>query len=353
MPKMKIAILTGNRSEWGAMSPVLRAFSQNHDCTVCVCGDHLISLSQQYVASDAKKAKAKIMAASQIEETEFDWLICNGDREELLPYILSAYRQKIGIAHISGGDYQEAYLVDEPIRRSITQFAHIHFACTEKSKNRLLRMGEASWRIFNAGSPLVDGLQDFSFQKNTLQKTIEKQGTKGYCVIMLHPSEKYAQFTQKIIASIEIQHSYNNYHAIALEPNSDKGYGPPANIDYFPSLPRSEFLNLLWNAKCFIGNSSALFLEAQYIGVPCVHIPPRNSEREEAFPGHIVSCANIENLAEAICNAQKNDKRSKKGCRLDFAHGAHGGGAASQYIRNVLEKIGSPTKKILVKKEWQ
>lgn len=38
--------------------------------------------------------------------------------------------------------------VDESIRHAITKIASVHFAATEKSKERLIKMGEDSWRVF-------------------------------------------------------------------------------------------------------------------------------------------------------------------------------------------------------------
>ena len=57
-----------------------------------------------------------------------------GDRYEI--YSISAYFNKIPIAHLSGGEVTEgAY--DEAIRHSITKFSTLHFITNKLYKKRL------------------------------------------------------------------------------------------------------------------------------------------------------------------------------------------------------------------------
>lgn len=347
---MKLVFLTGSRSEWGALAPVLRIAVAKHTCFVQICGEHLAAETTEMVIDIAKKLAVPIFFAP--ESVDANWLICNGDRPELLMPVARAYQKKTGIAHISGGDYQSDYLVDEPTRRALTQFAHLHFVCTESSRERLLRMGESEHRVFNVGSPLVDDLLRFQPKKNALQKNIEMNGGIGYYAILVHPSKNFAQKTKKIVEWAEAQ---EGYCAAVIRPNTDQGFGPwPSNIAYLDSMPRNKFLNFLWNSQCFISNSSAIFLEAQYLGVPCVHVSPRNLSREEAFPGHAVCLANfvnLDNLKIAIQQARRNDARAPARCCCR-QNGAHGNGQAAQQIMELLELTGC-AKKYLIKPEWK
>ncbi|MEA2112408.1 MAG: hypothetical protein U9P50_00330, partial [Patescibacteria group bacterium] len=82
----------------------------------------------------------------------------------------------------------------------------------------------------------------------------------------------------------------------------------------------------------FVGNSSAMYLEAQYLGVPCISIGERNFGREKAFKSHFSS-----------------DFRNEFGLREGWEKGKHGRGEASKRILDILERIDKPTREFLFK----
>jgi len=322
--------------------PVLKvACLRGHNCSVWICGgDHDHMQSHRNVVDDCANLDGQIsivyLSPDPSPLPQVDWAILNGDRYPLLPIVVRCYQQKIGIVHMSGGDKQDGFLVDEPVRHAISKFAHLHFPILQSSYGRLIRMGEQHKRIHNVGSTMVDDLVNFRPVKNNFN---------GYFLIQMHPAPNWTEHLRDIILILK-----GKADIIVMMPNGDPGFGETKGITWQKSLPREEFLQLMWNARCFIGNSSGMALEAQYIGVPCVHVGPRNDGREEAFPGHQVEYEG--DILRAVDDAIGKDARNIDGLRHDWRDGKHGDGTAAQQIIDCLEKTGVPTQTIL-HKEWE
>lgn len=304
---MKIIIFSESRADFGGLEPV------------------------------GKEAKKRCHNACVYRNPPFleyfkkvDWLIFLGDRVRVLWEILKVAENfpDIGLAHLSGGDRQEGRLIDEPVRHALSKFAHVHFPCTKQSADRLIRQGEDPRRIHCVGSTMVDALVDF-------KPVLNKKRYKKYDLIQMHPAPGWRENLKEITSW--------KFPQKIMSPNDDKGFGEkPKGIEYIDTLPREDFLQLLWNCRYFVGNSSAAYLEAQYLGVPCVQVGERNRGRKEAFPGEIV---------EINDGRFFEDNRTEVGLRENWKDGAHGDGMASGKILDVLEAIGKPDKEFL-RKEW-
>ena len=83
-------------------------------------------------------------------------VLINGDRFEMLPIAFSAVSMNIRFAHMEGGDVSGT--IDESTRHAITKLAHIHFPATEESAKRIRVMGEDAKSVFVTGSPVIDTL---------------------------------------------------------------------------------------------------------------------------------------------------------------------------------------------------
>ena len=54
----------------------------------------------------------------------------------------------------------------------------------------------------------------------------------------------------------------------------------PANIHFFKNMEPTDFLRLIYNARCLIGNSSVGIRESSFLGIPVVNIGSRQNGRE-------------------------------------------------------------------------
>ena len=73
-----------------------------------------------------------------------------------------------------------------------------------------------------------------------------------------------------------VEEAVDGRTAIWIKPNSDRGNAViPATVEF----SHADFLNLIYHCEEFIGNSSSMFYEAPFLGVPCKIIGKRQRGR--------------------------------------------------------------------------
>ena len=200
----KILAITGIRSEFDILNPVLKKFDQdsNYDVSILVSGAHLSQfhgntikaikesgyriadkvdnlLSTDRTVQRAKGTGLLTYAISQTVERENpDFLIYVGDREEGIAAAIVANYMDVRLIHLAGGD--PVYLnSDDPMRFAISKLAHIHCTFAQEYADNLKIVGEEDFRIKYTGNPSLDNI------KNTKQINIEDisnfLGTYVFC----------------------------------------------------------------------------------------------------------------------------------------------------------------------------
>ena len=170
--KRKIAVTTGTRAEFGLLRPVLEEISNNKklELLLLVSGMHLskkFGSTIQEINNEGFEISGRIKMVPK-NDTNYDMAISLGqgvigfskilkkikpdinlvlgDRDEALASTLAAYHMNIVNAHIHGGDKTRAG-IDEYNRHAITKISNIHFAVTQKSKNRMAEIKVPAWPI--------------------------------------------------------------------------------------------------------------------------------------------------------------------------------------------------------------
>ncbi len=210
-----------------------------------------------------------------------DILFVPGDRFEIFAVVISAYYQKIPIAHIFGGDKSEGGHLDDNIRHSITKLAHLHFPVCIDSYNRILNLGEEEWRVYNFGSPVVDNLEDIEFKQPY---------DKDYVVLTYHSiTNKPTQSSYDIEKILQVLSKYK-FKVFITSPNNELGseeilkiiklYSDKySNISYIGNLGWEKYLNYVKYSKFTIGNSSSNLLESPILGIVSINIGDRQKGR--------------------------------------------------------------------------
>ena len=98
-----------------------------------------------------------------------------------------------------------------------------------------------------------------------------------------------------------------------------------------------DFLRLLYNSKCLIGNSSVGIRECAYMGVPVVNIGSRQSGRDRGK-----NVIDVNYNQEDILNAIKNSIDRERIKDLTY-----GGGTAGKKIAEIISTAPLDFKKIL------
>jgi GDP/UDP-N,N'-diacetylbacillosamine 2-epimerase (hydrolysing) len=313
MSKLKLLFVTGSRGEWGYIRPVLRLCQKEKavEYRLCVTNMHLLpsfGQSVKEIEADGFKVHYPIFMSldgynhfSMVKSLGIflnsfvdvlcaerpDWIVLAGDRGEQLVGALAGGFTYIPVAHIQAGELSGN--VDGMTRHAIGKFAHLHFASNPDAAERLARLGEEPFRIHNVGAPQLDELvQGLYSDRDELKRKFETDFRKGYLLFVQHPvTEEYDQAAKQIGVAMSALRKIDLPKVVIL-PNNDAGSsyirdgiekGRRGEFYTFSNLKREDYLGLLKNAACIVGNSSSGLLEAPTFNVPAVNLGRRQARR--------------------------------------------------------------------------
>ena len=375
----KIMIITGSRGEWGYIRPILKLIEQREDvkAVLVVTNMHLLpafgssykeiendgfhidykvhmSLDGYSHVTQAKSLGIFLSSMPDIIENEKpDWILLAGDRgEQLMGAIAGAYTYT-PVAHIQAGEVSGN--IDNMTRHAIGKLVHLHFASNQDAADRLIKLGEEAFRVHNVGAPQIDEM--VSAQYTPLSEIEEKLCIRlqdGYLLGVMHPVTEEADKAE-MQAEVFIK-ALNHFPIpkVIILPNNDAGSNgvKRAIQEYregeyymYANLKREDYLGLLKNAKCIVGNSSSGLLEAPTFKVPAVNIGRRQNMR---FRGINVIDVPFETkqVVSAIRKAMSDDFRAylDKECVNPY-----GDGHSSERILDLL--INTPIDQTLLVKK--
>lgn len=362
-PDRLVCVVTGSRAEFGLLRPVMRAIADHPALGLCVVagGSHLLSPGRtiEEVERDFPvAARVEMQREGEARDRARDALavgrgvegfagafgalrpacvVVLGDRIEAFAAAAASSVMGVPLAHIHGGDRAEG-VADEAMRHAISKLAHLHFAATEQSRDRLVRMGEDSGRVFVCGSPAIDGLSAIAPMGDD---EFEALG-RPYTIVSLHPigrTDSEERVDAETLLSV-----LKGRRTVAFMPNHDagregivralRGAADRGDITLVEHMARDRFVALCRRVALeggvLVGNSSAGLIECAAItpALPCVNVGARQGGRER--PSSVVDCAELSAnaLSEALGVAS----------RLSGASASHpyGEGRAGARIAEVL-----------------
>jgi len=282
--------------------------------------------------------------ASVFEKLKPDIVVVTGDRAEMFAAALTAVYMNIPVAHIQAGDVSGH--IDGSARHAITKLSHIHLAACADSAERVRRMGEESWRVFNVGAPQLDEIiYAKKISKEKLKTVFKVDFAEPLLLVIQHPvlvevDKAYQQMkqTMQALKSLKMQ-------AVIIYPNIDAGgrkiikaikeYEYLPFIHTYRNVNRGYFVSLLREASVLIGNSSCGILEAPSFKLPAINIGNRQRGRMQA--DNIINVGyNARAIKMAVAKAlfDKNFRRKLSRCRNPY-----GDGKSSARICKILETI--------------
>ncbi len=371
----RILVVTGARSEFGLLAPVIEELraTRGMKVSLAVTGVHLLrdyghtidEIGASGFAIDhivpfygdgpitdeglpAALGRGVAGIAGALGEARAECVLVLGDRAEAMAGALAAYAGKRGVAHIHGGDKADSGHTDEGFRHAITRLAHLHFAASEESAKRLAATGEEEWRIRRVGAPGLDAIR-----RQVAELRAEAAGASAryglepgrpLALFVFHP-DRLAAARAGAIARMQVDALLAaGYSLVAVHPNSDPGSEAivaeienavrrsPARVASRMSLPRREFLIVMAGADVMIGNSSASLIEAPAFGLPVLCIGERNRNREHAANVLFVP-AEPEALRAALGRVRE-DGEWRARCRV--APNPYGDGRSAERIARAL-----------------
>ena len=224
-----------------------------------------------------------------------DIVLTIADRYETLATAVAASYLHIPLAHTQGGECTGS--IDNKVRNAVTQLADIHFPATKRAFETIsgiswqvngtgiVFMGESyhtpNKHVYLTGCPSID--------LAARMKRDPRLRPHDYLVVILHPVTDEGEACagvamESIVRAVE----QLKVKAFVVGPNQDAGAlsiirTSNANVSILtPCQPKSpeDFLELVANSACVVGNSSMGIRECSYLGVPAVNIGRRQEGRE-------------------------------------------------------------------------
>jgi UDP-hydrolysing UDP-N-acetyl-D-glucosamine 2-epimerase len=323
--RRKICVVLVDRANYGRLKPVMKAIQQTPELELQVIatgtmvlerfdqpvrvvredgfqvdGEIHVELEGSTPATMAKSVGFGLIEfASEFHRLKPDIVLIIGDRYEALAAAIAAAYMNITLVHVQGGEVSGS--IDESARHAITKFAHFHFPSTKRSAEYLIRMGERPDTILGTGCPSSDIAR--TLDRRLPSEVVNSRGAgitidvdKPFLLVLFHPTTteyggERAQMETLLTALHEIR-----MQTLLLWPNIDAGsdhiskairvyrtMGEAPWMRTLTNLTPENYLKVLANAACAVGNSSSFVRDAGYFGTPVVLVGNRQNGRETDF----------------------------------------------------------------------
>jgi UDP-hydrolysing UDP-N-acetyl-D-glucosamine 2-epimerase len=260
---------------------------------------YMVLEGENLVTSAKTTGLGLVELATVFDNLRPDVVVTIADRYETLATAVAASYMNIPVAHVQGGEVSGS--IDEKVRHAVTKLSNLHFVATEKAAERVIRMGEDPATVFVTGCPSIDLAASILEHPELDLDPFERYGgvgafsdiSDGYLVVMQHPvtteyHEARYQVTETLYAVRDL-----GIPALWFWPNVDAGSDGTSkgirvfrenqrvpNIHFFKNMLPEDFLRLVYNSSCIVGNSSVALRECAFLGVPAVNIGARQIGRD-------------------------------------------------------------------------
>jgi UDP-hydrolysing UDP-N-acetyl-D-glucosamine 2-epimerase len=378
--KRLVTIFTGNRAEFGLLAPIVHSIEKHPDLSysLLVSGAHLdnkfgstlaeiqkeglrvdAEIQIEYPATEGPVAtpvaigSAVTNIARVLDAVKPDIMLVYADRFETLGATIASSQMGIITAHIEGGDLTEGGAYDDSVRHAITKLAHYHFTTNAEATDRILRMGEESWRVKTIGLPTVQSIRTGNYANpSECIEALHISLEQPILVFTQHPvatefAEAGAQVRNSLLALSKL--GRRDVQVIVTYPNNDMGseqivaelerFGSAGNIRVFKSLGRYLYQGLLALATdpkvriCVAGNSSSGIKETPFFSCPTVNIGNRQKGRLQS--GNVIDVPQDESAildAIEICLFDDTFRASLKSLDNPYDAGADPGEIVAHHL---------------------
>lgn len=365
-----VGVVTMGRADYGIYRAVLRRISAHSSLRLWlyVGGTHLEKgqgLTVREVEADGYKIQARIpMGLSDdsprgiacaiakgisgfskaFERSRPDLLLVLGDRYDMFTAPVAALPFRLPVAHLHGGEVTEG-AIDDSLRHAITKLSHLHFVATEVYRQRVLQLGEESWRVLLSGGPALDEIRVLPrLSKSRLESTFSLDLSEPPLLVTFHPvTLEYEQASWQIKELLAALEEIGRPCVFTL-PNADTGNRVVAgHIRNFirrnarsrlvESFGAEAYYSIMEEAAAMVGNSSSGITEASSFKLPVVNIGTRQNGR--------IRTANVVDVAngrESILSGLRQVLDPTFCRRLRYLRNPYGDGhAAERIVRRLAE----------------
>ena len=375
----KILLVFGTRPEAIKMAPLVLAFqehSQEIETKVCVSAQHREMLDQVlHIFDITPDFDLNIMKAGQdlyditsnillgmkevLMEYQPDVVFVHGDTTTTIATALSAFYQKIPVAHVEAGlrtgDIYSPW-PEEANRKLTSQITTYHFTPTYTSKENLLKENVDRDDIYITGNTVVDALFWVldKIEKNEGLKAVLSDAIKSdfsafgneerLVLITGHRRESFGQGFLDICSAIKTlaeEHSDVNFvYPVHLNPNVQEPVRELLsginNVYLIAPLDYEPFVYLMSKSYLILTDSGGIQEEAPSLGKP-VLVMRDTTERPEAIISGTVNRVGT-NPSTIVNEVNKLLKDTSLYMSMSQAHNPYGDGKACEKIVNTIKE---------------
>ncbi len=382
----RLAVVTTSRADYGGLFHVLREMRDDSEVELLVVAtgmhlSHLHGHTVDSIASDgfeiarrvpmllAADDEASIVKSVGLGLIAFadtwaqlrpDFVVCLGDRYELLAPAVAALLQRVPIAHIHGGETSQG-AVDEAVRHSVSKMASIHFPAAAPYAQRLIQMGEPPERVFTYGAPALDGLYSRQpMTRSELASFLQLDLGNPVALVTYHPVTLELDDCDEQIRNLLDAIRQAGIAAVFTRANADAmgsrintaidafARAAPQRYRLYDHLGSAAYFSCLRHLDVMVGNSSSGLVEAPSFQLPVVNIGNRQLGRIRARNVIDADC-HVDAIVAGIARARSPEfRRSLEGMENPYDVGRDG--KASLRIKQKLMEIRVPAD--LLKKKF-
>ncbi len=366
-----IGVVTTSRSDYSHYLPLLRAISQDPELRLelIVSGMHLVpefgltvkaieadgipiaARVETLLGSDTPEAIAKSIGVAVISFAQLfaasrpDILVVLGDRFEMHAAALAILPFNVPVAHIGGGDVTEG-AIDESLRHGITKLSHLHFVAGRQQEQRVLQMGEESWRVMVTGELSLDSIRSLpTIPVDEMDRMFHFSFGRPFLLVTYHPVtlefERAGEQIEQLLAALnEI-----NMPVLFTAPNADtagriiaqaiREYADShSSCRLIATMSSAGYFTAMSLATAMVGNSSSGIIEAASFRLPVVNIGSR--QRGRLRGRNVIDCGySSSEIISSIKTATTGEFRDS----LDGLKNPYGTGDASVRIVQQLKSL--------------
>lgn len=322
----KICVITGARSEYGLLAPLMRRLkaARGVRLQVMATGMHLspkFGNTWREIAADGFKIDARVRfplpdekgtavsiaravegIAAALSALKPGVVVLLGDRFETFAAATAAYTLKVPVAHLHGGEVT-AGVFDEAFRHAVTKMSALHFTSTAEYRRRVIQLGESPAAVFNVGAIGLDNIRSIDYMgREELGASLGADLAGDLACVTFHPAmfEK-ARPAAQLAELFRALDRFPALRPVFTLPNADSGAAEiikaikayvgkkKGRALAYASLGVRRYLSLVKLSKVVIGNSSSGIIEAPSLRVPTVNIGSRQEGR--ARGASVIDCA--------------------------------------------------------------
>ena len=368
--RLKIAVLTSSRADFGIYLPLLcglAARSDKFELEIIAFGTHLSAFHGNTVDDIIKqgfevKHRIPSMLLTDNEEAistayaltalkfaafweinkKFDWVICLGDRYEMAAAVTSGVPYGVRFAHIGGGD-STLGAIDNIYRHMITLSSILHFVSLQPFAERVKQIIGSDAKFLVIGSLGLDNLKEIEILSK--EKFLEKWDidlNKPTALVTLHPETVNAQSNINYCneAIIALKQLAEQQQIVITMPNADTAVSIyrnafhglqqqfPEQVKLIENFGSQSYFTCMHYADYLLGNTSSGIIEAASFGKFVINIGDRQKGRI-AGENVIHVIFNSESIIQAV---------NKVRGRIYTGSNIYNKGNATQLIINELIK---------------